>query len=254
MTKVAIGSLVFAGALMTAAAAPDAQTPPNSPQPQLIPSVTGRDSFDRYCSPCHGDRGVGDGPVAAALKTRPANLTELARRNNGAYPRAGVLALMTGTGRSIAAHGTTAMPIWGPIFGAFESDAIVRQRIQNIVNYIESLQAPTTASDDLGSRLFRIHCASCHGAEARGNGPLAESLRRPPPDLTKYTARNGGVFPSERLYQIIDGRHVASHGDRQMPVWGDAFRNARDGLDVESTKSRLDAIVRYLAGIQERAG
>ena len=122
------------------------------------------------------------------------------------------------------------------------------------MNYIESIQAPTTAPGDVGSRLFRVHCAACHGATAVGNGPLADSLRRQPPDLTKYTARNGGVFPSERLGQISDGRHVPSHGDREMPVWGDAFRSSRDGLDVESAKARIDAIVRYLAGIQERAG
>jgi hypothetical protein len=83
---------------------------------------------------------------------------------------------------------------------------------------------------------------------------MAESLRRRPPDLTAYTARNGGVFPSERLAQIIDGRHVPSHGDRDMPVWGEAFRNSRDGLDVESAQARIDAIIRYLAGIQQRAG
>jgi hypothetical protein len=62
------------------------------------------------------------------------------------------------------------------------------------------------------------------------------------------------VFPSERLAQIIDGRHVPSHGDREMPVWGDAFRNSRDGLGVESAQARIDAIIRYLAGIQQRAG
>jgi mono/diheme cytochrome c family protein len=116
-----------------------------------------------------------------------------------------------------------------------------------------SAQASTTAPDDLGGRLFRLHCASCHGATARGNGPLADSLRRQPPDLTRYTARNGGVFPSERLLQIIDGRHVPSHGDREMPVWGDAFRSARDGVDAGNAKARIDAIVRYLAGIQQRA-
>jgi mono/diheme cytochrome c family protein len=114
-------------------------------------------------------------------------------------------------------------------------------------------QASTTAPDDLGSRLFRLHCASCHGATARGNGPLADHLRHQTPDLTTYTARNGGVFPSERLKQIIDGRHVPSHGDREMPVWGDAFRRSRDGIDAATATERIDAIVRYLAGIQRRA-
>jgi len=114
-------------------------------------------------------------------------------------------------------------------------------------------QASTTAPGDLGSRLFRLHCASCHGATARGNGPLADHLRHQTPDLTTYTARNGGVFPSERLRRIIDGRFVPSHGDREMPVWGDAFRHARDGLGLATPQERIDAIVRYLEGIQRRA-
>jgi hypothetical protein len=73
-----------------------------------------------------------------------------------------------------------------------------------------------------------------------------------PPDLTKYTTRNGGVFPSERLSQIIDGRGVVSHGDREMPVWGNAFRSSRDGLTAAGAKARIDAVVRYLESIQER--
>jgi hypothetical protein len=71
--------------------------------------------------------------------------------------------------------------------------------------------------------------------------------------LTKYTAKNGGVFPTERVYRIIDGRDVSSHGNREMPVWGDAFRGSRDGLTDEAVKARIQAIVKYLQGIQERA-
>lgn len=81
---------------------------------------------------------------------------------------------------------------------------------------------------------------------------MALQLRAMPPDLTQFTKRNGGVFPSERVYRIVDGRDVASHGDREMPVWGDAFRFARGGPSQALIKARIDAIVRYLAGIQER--
>jgi hypothetical protein len=80
---------------------------------------------------------------------------------------------------------------------------------------------------------------------------MASHLRNVPPDLTQYTKRNGGVFPSERVYRIVDGRDVASHGDREMPVWGDAFR-VPGGPGASVVKARIDAIVRYLAGIQER--
>jgi mono/diheme cytochrome c family protein len=114
-------------------------------------------------------------------------------------------------------------------------------------------QESSTLRDDPGARLFRTHCATCHGATGRGNGPLAEHLRRMPPDLTKLSAGNGGVFPSERVARIIDGRDVPSHGDREMPVWGDAFSRSREGGTAEAAKARIDAIVRYLQGIQERA-
>jgi mono/diheme cytochrome c family protein len=184
------------------------------------------------------------------LRTRPADLTALARRNDGAFPREAVRGFITGSGRAVPAHGTIEMPIWGPLFRAFESDARARERIANLVSHIESIQAPATGPNDPGSRLFRTHCASCHGGAGRGNGPLADQLRHAPPDLTKYTARNGGVFPRERVYRIIDGREVSSHGDREMPVWGDVFTSSGSTSDV---KARIDAIVRYLEGIQERA-
>ena len=103
-----------------------------------------------------------------------------------------------------------------------------------------------------GAQLFRTYCASCHGLSGRGDGPVAEAFRKPIPDLTQYTARNDGVFPTERVRQIIDGRGIAAHGNREMPVWGDAFRSEHGGLSTEEVKARIGAIVRYLEAIQQR--
>jgi mono/diheme cytochrome c family protein len=111
---------------------------------------------------------------------------------------------------------------------------------------------PAAAPMARGAQLFRTHCASCHGEHARGNGPLAEQLRTPPPDLTTFTARNGGIFPSERVYRIIDGRGVASHGDREMPIWGNAFKASSDGFTADAVKERIEALVTYLEAIQRR--
>ena len=61
--------------------------------------------------------------------------------------------------------------------------------------------------------------------------------------LTRYTERNDGIFPSERIYRIIDGREVQSHGDRDMPVWGDVFRSEPDGLTADQAAARIDALV-----------
>jgi mono/diheme cytochrome c family protein len=250
-SALAFAALGFVGAV-TAATLEAQGTAVLAPQ-VLTASLAGRDSFDLYCASCHGAGGRGDGPVGAVLNTRPADLTALARRNDGSFPRARVLAFVTGTGRTTAAHGTTEMPIWGPLFRAFESDARARARLDNLITYLETLQAPATGVSEPGHRLFLTHCASCHGSDARGGGPVSTELRKTPPDLTMFAMRNGGLFPSERVRRIVDGRDVPSHGDPAMPIWGDAFRRSRGGLSEAQVKARIDAIVTYLERIQQRA-
>jgi len=230
-----------------------ADTPPRDTPPILTESLAGRDSFELYCAPCHGSNGRGNGPVASALRTSPPDLTQLTRRNGGVFPRDRVSGFVTGTGRALPSHGSAEMPVWGPTFRAFESDVRVRERIGNLITHIEGMQQASSGVASDGAQLFRTYCASCHGATAVGNGPVAERLRERPPDLTQFTARNGGVFPSERLSRIIDGRGVLpTHGDRDMPVWGDAFRASRGGLSAAEVSARIAAIVRYLESIQQR--
>ena len=116
-------------------------TGPRNP-PLVIRSLAGRDLFAFYCATCHGRTGTGDGPVAAALKSPPPDLTLLARRNGGTFPRQRVEAFVTGDGDVLTtAHGSADMPVWGPIFrGLDPSDALVKVRIGNIVTYVESIQ------------------------------------------------------------------------------------------------------------------
>jgi mono/diheme cytochrome c family protein len=125
-------------ALASAGQNPVQRTPP----PLVIESLVGEDSFNFYCATCHGRTGKGDGPVAAALKTAPPDLTALARRNGGIFPTADVTSFILGTGRPLPSHGPGDMPVWGPIFRALEvSDPRVKVRIENIVAFIESIQA-----------------------------------------------------------------------------------------------------------------
>src|SRR6185436_6682940 len=111
-------------------------------------------------------------------------------------------------------------------------------------------QTPQTAD---GRALFLTYCASCHGRDAHGGGPVAEALRSRPPSLTEFAVKNRGVFPAERIHRIIDGsdQSVRAHGSFEMPVWGDAFRK-REGLSDELVRARIEAIVRFLGSIQER--
>ncbi len=105
-----------------------------------------------------------------------------------------------------------------------------------------------------GSELYTLYCASCHGANGHGNGSVAIFLKVPPADLTQIAKRNKGVFPAERVYQIIDGRqNVKPHGQSQMPVWGDAFlKSATTGGDEKVVSEKIQALVTYLQSIQEK--
>ncbi|HWE52558.1 MAG TPA: cytochrome c [Bryobacteraceae bacterium] len=103
-----------------------------------------------------------------------------------------------------------------------------------------------------GPPLFRSYCASCHGVDGRGGGPVSKSLKSAPPDLTRISARNGGVFPDVRVSKIISGEGVAfgAHGSQDMPVWGPVFSIA--GSDRDLGRTRIENLVQYLRDIQKR--
>lgn len=112
---------------------------------------------------------------------------------------------------------------------------------------------------DFGKREFEANCASCHGVNGKGNGPYLEFLRRSPPDLTLEAKKNGGVFPMSRLYEIIDGATVPSHGTRDMPIWGQVYRikDAEYYGEVPYdpaalVRSRILALLEYINRLQVR--
>ncbi|WP_245436605.1 c-type cytochrome [Mesorhizobium tamadayense] len=75
-----------------------------------------------------------------------------------------------------------------------------------------------------GQQEYLNSCAVCHGVDGKGDGPLADALRKRPSDLTTLTRRNGGEFPYWRVFATIDGRGlVPEHGEREKPVWGNQF-------------------------------
>jgi mono/diheme cytochrome c family protein len=109
--------------------------------------------FRQYCAQCHGMSGVGNGPVAAALKKKPANLTLLAKNNGGVFPEKEVRDFIDGT-KTSAAHGSREMPIWGDAFRMRSASqaggkslqsvgltqAQVNAKIDGLVKYIKSIQ------------------------------------------------------------------------------------------------------------------
>ncbi|RWM11931.1 MAG: cytochrome c [Mesorhizobium sp.] len=87
-----------------------------------------------------------------------------------------------------------------------------------------TLSAAAAQQMSNGEQEYLNSCAVCHGVDGKGDGPLADALRKRPADLTTLTSRNGGEFPYWRVYATIDGRGmIPEHGEREMPVWGDQF-------------------------------
>lgn len=104
-----------------------------------------------------------------------------------------------------------------------------------------------------GENTYKTYCSACHGAEARGDGPIADSLRYRPQDLTTIARRANGTFDRAKVHRMIDGRDpVKGHGGPDMPLWGDAFRRSGDGYDEKAVSRRIDAIVEYLETLQQR--
>ncbi len=119
------------------------------------------------------------------------------------------------------------------------------------------LTTPLIAQDvENGSALYQRHCATCHGLDASGDGPMAPALVIQPPDLTALAADNGGVFPTLRAVMRIDGRDpLVSHGS-PMPVFGAFFQGNDTALKAASGQpimtSRLTAdLIAFLEGVQD---
>lgn len=113
--------------------------------------------------------------------------------------------------------------------------------------------APKVDAAVYGARLFRVSCAGCHGADARGNGPIAPLLKVPVADLTLIAARRGGTFPDDEIYGIVDGQaDLSAHGPRHMPVWGYEFfgDDEDDEAAHRQASTKIDQLVQYLRSVQ----
>ena len=118
-------------------------------------------------------------------------------------------------------------------------------------------QQPTIVRDDAkstpaasGATMFRTYCAVCHGETGRGNGPAATALKKQPADLTQLAKKNGGTFPGVKVSLIIRGDEVmASHGSREMPIWGKIFTEM-EGERLANL--RIHNLMEYVQSIQEK--
>jgi mono/diheme cytochrome c family protein len=111
--------------------------------------------------------------------------------------------------------------------------------------------APITSAAS-GKEMFMSYCASCHGKDAKGDGPAATSLKNLPADLTTLAKRNGGKYPADRVTSVLRGQaSVVPHGDQEMPVWGPVFWKMSQGHEVE-VHQRIANLNRYIESLQAK--
>jgi mono/diheme cytochrome c family protein len=139
-----VASLLFATALALPAMAQSPAAKP--PAIQMAPArytspASGSEMYQSYCATCHGSKGLGDGPAKGSLKNAVPDLTTLAKRNKGIFPKDQVSLVIRGEAAA-EVHGPQDMPVWGPVFRSLNSsqEPVVRMRVANLTRYIESLQ------------------------------------------------------------------------------------------------------------------
>jgi mono/diheme cytochrome c family protein len=126
---------------------------------------------------------------------------------------------------------------------------------------LSGISSTTLAADKtgVGKLEYQSNCASCHGNDGKG-GAYVDFLKVTPPDLSQLSKKNGGVFPLERVYSVIDGRQeVKAHGPRDMPIWGRDYQIKAGeyyvdiGYDPEAyVRGRILALIDYLNRLQAK--
>lgn len=116
---------------------------------------------------------------------------------------------------------------------------------------IVTVPAPLTSATS-GKEMYMAYCASCHGWEGKGNGPVAGALKTPPTDLTLLSERNHRRFPTAQVVNVITGSAgVPAHGSKEMPVWGPIFLAMGHQHESEA-RLRVANLTDYLKSLQKK--
>jgi mono/diheme cytochrome c family protein len=103
-----------------------------------------------------------------------------------------------------------------------------------------------------GRDMYKNYCAVCHGVDGKGNGPAAEALKVPTPDLTTLTQKNGGTYPAMKVSSVLRGEQMMpAHGSKDMPVWGDLFWHLSGGHASE-VHQRVSNLNNYIESLQKK--
>ena len=114
-----------------------------------------------------------------------------------------------------------------------------------------TVPAPRTSATS-GKEMYLAYCATCHGKEGKGDGPVASALKVPPSDLTTLSKSNNGKFPSLEVANTISGRPgTPAHGSKEMPVWGPVFLNMEHQHESE-VRLRVANLADYIKSLQQK--
>jgi mono/diheme cytochrome c family protein len=105
---------------------------------------------------------------------------------------------------------------------------------------------PTSAAS--GKEMFDEYCASCHGMDAKGNGPAAPALKMQPANLTLLAQKNGGEFPTMHVMSSIQDVTQNVHGSKDMPVWGPILSAVSSSPGI--AKMRITNLTKYIESLQ----
>jgi mono/diheme cytochrome c family protein len=102
-----------------------------------------------------------------------------------------------------------------------------------------------------GKAMFKKYCATCHGLDAKGNGPARATLKVPAADLTTLAKRHGGEFPTDLVTNVLRfGPGVSAHGSSDMPTWGGIFQYM-DNYNQAVVQKRIKNLCDYLISLQK---
>ncbi len=168
-------------------------------------SFEGYRIFSTNCTVCHGADGLGNGPLADKLGTRPANLANndrLAQASDQEFFR-----IIEGT----APHGRVSedMPKWGLAIPQTEINSLIAY-----IRYLQSAKHPVAGNPVIGKQVYNNNCVICHGANGKGKGKLTEVYDMAPADHTNADAMNH--MSNEKMHSII---YKGSVGAQLMPGW-----------------------------------